>query len=304
MTLVLLAGGFTGLGVLLLTLQLSRHTGTGAAELARLDTATRRTRQEVSLTADRRNQEQSLRMLRLGAGLRRLLEERGWQAPSSLKADLSVMGSTLEAHLAGSVLSAVAGFFAPFIMFAPVTLITGSSLTTPLWLTALGALLGALLPTLQLRSRAAARRRDFRHVVSAFLDLVAMNLAGGRGVPETLTSAVSLSDSWGMVRIRDTLQTARLQGVTPWAALGELGEEMGVEELRDLAAALALVAEDGAKVRESLSARAASMRQRELADAESRAAARSQSMLVAQLLLCVGFLLFLTYPGVARILGM
>ena len=35
----------------------------------------------------------------------------------------------------------------------------------------------------------------------------------------------------------------------------------------------------------------------------SEAAAQSQSMLVAQLLLCVGFLLFLTYPAVARVLG-
>ena len=168
----------------------------------------------------------------------------------------------------------------------------------------LGALLGAVLPTLQLQGNAKERRRDFRHVVSSFLDLVSMNLAGGRGVPEALQSAVSLSNGWAMVRIRETLQNARLQGVTPWSALGDLGEEMGVEELRDLAAALALVAEDGAKVRESLSARAQSMRQRELADAEGRAAQNSQSMLIAQLLLCVGFLLFLIYPPVARILGL
>jgi hypothetical protein len=44
------------------------------------------------------------------------------------------------------------------------------------------------------------------------------------------------------------------------------------------------------------------MRQRELADAEGRAQAQSQSMLVAQLLLCVGFLLFLIYPAIARVL--
>ena len=44
--------------------------------------------------------------------------------------------------------------------------------------------IGAVLPTVQLRGVAADRRRDFRHVVSSFLDLVAMNLAGGRGVPE------------------------------------------------------------------------------------------------------------------------
>jgi Flp pilus assembly protein TadB len=140
-------------------------------------------------------------------------------------------------------------------------------------------------------------------VVSSFLDLVAMNLAGGRGVPEALQAATSISDGWAMVRIRDTLEAARLQGTTPWTALGQLGDDVDVDELRDLAAALALVAEDGAKVRDSLSARASSMRRKELADAEGRAAAQSQSMLVAQLLLCVGFLLFLTYPAVARVLG-
>jgi tight adherence protein C len=106
-----------------------------------------------------------------------------------------------------------------------------------------------------------------------------------------------------MVRIRDTLEAAKLQGITPWAALGQLGEEVDVDELRDLSAALALVAEDGAKVRESLTARASSMRHRELADAEAKAEARSQSMLVAQLLLCAGFLVFLVYPAIARILG-
>jgi tight adherence protein C len=69
-------------------------------------------------------------------------------------------------------------------------------------------------------------------------------------------------------------------------------------------AALALVAEDGAKVRDSLVARVVSMRRRELADTEGRAQARSQSMLMAQMLLCVGFLLFLVYPAVARVMGL
>ena len=82
-----------------------------------------------------------------------------------------------------------------------------------------------------------------------------------------------------------------------------LGEEVRVEELRDLAAALSLVADDGAKVRESLSARAASLRRRELADLEGQAGEKSQSMLVAQMLLCAGFLIFLTYPVVGVLLS-
>jgi len=151
------------------------------------------------------------------------------------------------------------------------------------------------------RGQARTARRDFRHVVGSFLDLVAMSLAGGRGVPEALQSAAELSDGWAMVRIRDALSSARLRGQTPWSALGSLGEELRIDELRDLAASLALVAEDGARVRESLAARASSMRRRELADSEGRAGESSQSMLVAQLLLCAGFLVFLIFPAAMRV---
>jgi tight adherence protein C len=304
MTAVMLAGGVAGLGVLALVLQFARGGASGPVGLAALDADRRRVRREAGLVTGRGHESESLRMRRLGSALRVWLESRGWQLPVPLRADLSVVGRSVEGHLASTAMAALAGLFAPAIMFAPATLLAGSTdLAAPLWLALVGALLGAMLPTLQVRSQAQERRRDFRHVVSSFLDLVAMNLAGGRGVPEALSSAAAISDGWAMVRIRDTLATARLQGVTPWAALGELGEEVAVEELRDLAAALALVAEDGAKVRDSLAARATSMRQRELADAEGRAQQRSQSMLVAQLLLCVGFLLFLTYPAVSNILG-
>lgn len=303
MMLVLLAGALAGLGALALVLQFDRGTGTAAAELARLDAARSRTRVKDSMTFDRRHQGESARTRRIGASLWTALESRGWRVPAGVRADLAVMGRSVESHLGMSVLAGVAGLFAPTIMLAPAVALAGLSPSIPLWLALVGGLGGVALTTAQLSTQATERRRDFRHVVGAFLDLVAMNLAGGRGVPEALSSASQLSDGWAMVRLRDTIEAARLQGVTPWAALGDLGDEMAVEELRDLAAALALVAEDGAQVRDSLSARAASMRQREMADTESRAAQRSQSMLVAQLLLCVGFLIFLVYPAMSTIVG-
>jgi len=302
MTEVMLVGGLVGLGVLLLVLQFDTGRASGASELARLDAAHARTRRTANLATEE-EQRESMRVRRLGAQIRTVFEARGWNVPVGIRADLAITGGTVEGHLGMTLLAAVAGLFAPTVMVAPAIYFFGASFSTPVWLAAVGALVGLALPTLQLQGTAKERRRDFRHVVSSFLDLVSMNLAGGRGVPEALQSAVSLSNGWAMVRIRETLQNARLQGVTPWAALGELGQEMAVEELRDLAAALALVAEDGAKVRESLAARAQSMRQRELADAEGRAAQRSQSMLIAQLLLCVGFLLFLIYPPISQILG-
>jgi len=305
MTLIMLGGAMAGLGVLVLIRLVGNSAPSGAASLLQLDADLRRYRNEVSLTADRRHREESLRMRRLGSGLRRALEARGVRVPVSISADLGIAGRSLETHLATTLVAAVVGFVAPTVMLVPLSVVSGSLPGfIPIWLGVIGAVVGLILPTAQLRTKAADRRRDFRHVVSAFLDLVAMNLAGGRGVPEALSSASGISDGWAFVRIRDTLETARLQGVTPWAALGELGDELAIDELRDLSAALALVAEDGAKVRDSLVARAVSMRRRELADTEGRAQARSQSMLMAQMLLCVGFLLFLTYPAVARVVGL
>jgi Flp pilus assembly protein TadB len=185
----------------------------------------------------------------------------------------------------------------------------GMSAQVPFWSAVVVAVIFFFLPDLQVRRDAAVRRQDFRHAVGAFLDLVSMNLAGGRGVPEALMMAVSVGGpgsnlaNWAMERIREALANARIVGITPWQALGRLGDEIEVDELRDLSAALGLVADDGAKVRSSLTARAATLRRRELAEIEGKAGERSQSMLVAQLLLCAGFLIFLSFPAAMKMLG-
>ena len=111
------------------------------------------------------------------------------------------------------------------------------------------------------------------------------------------------ADDPAMVRIRNALDVARLRGDTPWTALGQLGTQLRIDELRDLSAALALVAEDGAKIRESLGARASSMRRRDLSDAEGKAGENSESMLVAQLVVAMGFIVFLVYPALTGIIG-
>ncbi len=273
-----------------------------AAVLAALDAGRRRADRQHSLVQDRRHQAESMSLRRLGSPLRTSLEARGIQLPR-LRADLGLVGRSLETHLAISVIAAVGGFLGVVVLGSILAVVGGGLSGLPVLVAVVVAVVAAIVPTLLVRSAAEERRRDFRHVVGSFLDLVSMNLSGGRGIPEALDSASSISRGWAMVRLRDTLDNARLQGITPWAALGELGSELDIDELRDLSAALALVAEDGAKVRESLAARAASMRTRELSDLEARAQERSQSMLVAQLLLCVGFLVFLTYPAIAGVVG-
>ena len=300
-----LFGAVLGLGVFLLIRALFPARPGLAARLGALDAArgageagprARLLATEEKLSAFRR---------RLGERIARIYAARGWEL-RSIRADLALLGRSVEGFLATKALLAASGLlFAPLLAGWLALLGWGVTPQVPLWTALLAAAVFFFLPDLQVRRDAAARRRDFRHAVGAFLDLVAMNLAGGRGVPEALMMAVSVGDdgNWAMARIREALDNARIVGITPWQALGRLGDEIDVDELRDLSAALGLVADDGAKVRASLSARAATLRRRELAEIEGQAGERSQSMLVAQLLLCAGFLVFLSFPAAMKMLG-
>jgi tight adherence protein C len=303
MTIALLAGAFFGLGAYLLFRALFPPRPGLSARLAAFDAARRRGEAEPSRRAAGTAERVTGLRARVGRSLAAFYEARGWQQ-RSVRADLALLDRSFETFLATKFLLATAA-----IVFIPILVAYFSVLglhvviAVPVWLGIFFALIFFLLPDMQLRQEAASRRRDFRHAVSAFLDLVAMNLAGGRGVPEALMTAANVGDGWAVRRIRDALSNARITGITPWQALGRLGDDVNVDELRDLSAALALVADDGAKVRQSLSARAASMRSRQLADIEGKAGERSQSMLVAQLLLCAGFLVFLAYPAVMRVVA-
>lgn len=294
----IIIGAIIGAGIFLLVIALLPQKISLARRLAAFDA-------RPAATALRRapGEKESEVTRRLGLGLAAFCKEQGWEFPA-LRNDLALAGKSFENFLATSVLLAVFGFLIGPILLLLMTVIgAGVSFIVPIWLGLVLAVIFAMLTYVEVKQKAAQRRKDFRHAVGAFLDLVGMNLAGGRGVPEALMAASEIGGGWSMMRIREALGNARITGQTPWQALGALGEEIRVDELRDLAAALSLVAEDGAKVRESLTARAVSLRRRELADLEGQAGERSQSMLVAQMFLVAGFLVFLVFPVVGVLLG-
>jgi tight adherence protein C len=304
-TAALIYGAVVGFGAFVLVLALRNPAPGVATMLARIDRGQRSmtthttTAYELSSGLERR-----ARGLfgELADRLEVLAAEKGWELRRQ-RADLALVGRTRGTHLAMQLATGSALFLLGPLMWGVVR-IAGVPLSgvAPAAVAVGLGLFGLFIPDLTLRSEAAARRRDFKRSVGVFLDLVAMNLAGGRGLPEALLAAASVSDHWSMVRIRQALANARLYGTTPWRALGDLGREIGVEELEELSGALVLAADDGAKIRSSLSARAATMRRRELAQAEGDEGEKSQSMLVAQMLISTAFMIFLGYPAVAQLL--
>ncbi|MGD0066997.1 MAG: type II secretion system F family protein [Streptosporangiaceae bacterium] len=299
MTTALIVGALTGAALFLLIFALIPRRVGLARRVAAFDAGRPAALRAVNYPGDG---QESAFSKRLGAALARFCAEQGWEF-RSLRANLALVGKSFENYLATKVMLALLGLLLPLIALTGLGFAgLHVSVIIPVWVALIFAAGFFLLPDLELKQQVDKRRRDFRHAIGAFLDLVAMNLSGGRGVPEALMAASEIGEGWAFWRIRDALANARITGQTPWHALGVLGAEVQISELKDLSAALSLVAEDGAKVRESLTARAASLRRRELADLEGQAGERSQSMLVAQMVLAAAFLVFLMYPAIQLLL--
>jgi Flp pilus assembly protein TadB len=288
-------GVLFGLGLFIIIRALMPSRPGAAAHVAQIDAL--RARGQFGASPQPENFKE-----RIGLQVADFYAKQGWEQVST-KSDLAVLDRSWQEFLTTKLGLAAAGFLFGPMLFG-ITVLWGWHLTpvVPLWLGLTFASVFFLLPDLEVRRDSAAKRDDLRRVIASYLDLVSMNLAGGRGVPEALMAAAAVSDGWALRRIRDCLTDARLAGTPQWTALGQLGTDLGIKELTDLGAALALVADDGAKIRASLASRAETMRHRELADMEGKAGARSQSMLVAQLLLCAGFMIFILYPAMVRIL--
>jgi len=220
-----------------------------------------------------------------------------------VRQDLAVVGRSPEVHVAEKCALAVFGLL---LVPAATALAALGGLTipllVPLWGSLVFAVVGFFVPDLGIHAEAQARRRDFRHALGAFLDLVVIALAGGGGVETALSDASSIGNGWAFGQLRHALDTARLARQPPWQALGRLGADLGIPELTELAASVSLAGTEGAKVRASLGAKAASLRTHELAEAEAAAQAATERMSLPVVVLFAGFLAFIGYPAIDHVL--
>ena len=226
-------------------------------------------------------------------------------AYTSLRQDLALTGRTFEQALGRKVTLAGAGLVIGLLGSAVVGWAGDIPVPAgaPLVLAAAFAAVMFVLPDLEARQEAAKRRAEFRRALGAYLDLVALEMAGSAAPAEALPSAARIGTGWPLALIRDTLYRATRAGRSPWTALADLGQRIGVGELRDLGQLIALVSHDGARVRSTLTARAQTMRRHELADLQGNAGKADQSMRIAQILIGLGFIAFLGYPAVVAVMS-
>lgn len=221
-----------------------------------------------------------------------------------LRNDLAVTGKSIEHHLAEKAMLALTGLLLPILMQL-LLVVADVSLgwEVPAVASLLFALGGFLLPDISVRQEAERRRSTFRHALSAYLNLIRVLLAGGAGVDGALSDAVGIGKGWAFQQLRRALVTAKLTRTTPWSTLGQLGTELDVHQLSELAASVSLAGTEGARVRASLAAKAAALRTRELTDAEGEAQAATERMSLPVVMMFGGFLIFIGFPALASVLG-
>jgi Flp pilus assembly protein TadB len=177
----------------------------------------------------------------------------------------------------------------------PWTVPVGGSLT-------LGAAL-FFAPDLVTRVNAVEKRADFRHALASYLDLVALERGAGAAPTEALEAAADVGDGWAFERIAAALDRARKAGLPPWDGLAGLAAETGVAELADLAEIAGIAGQEGARILDTLAARAESMRAEALAASKAKAGARSTTMVLPIAMLAGGFLVLLIFPDFYRLFG-
>jgi Flp pilus assembly protein TadB len=219
-------------------------------------------------------------------------------------ADLALLGKDRDAWIASKVACGLLGLAVPLLLTG-LAAFAGTGLT---WSVPVVASLGcgALLffaPDLVTRVNAAERRTDFRLALTSYLDLVALERGAGAGPTEALEAAAEIGGGWTFRRISGALDAARRSGAPPWTALSRLARETGVAELADIADIAEVAGHEGAKILDTLAARAASMRAQALAADRARAGSRSTTMVIPIALLGAGFLLLLIFPVIYRTFG-
>jgi pilus assembly protein TadC len=238
----------------------------------------------------------------LGKAAIRFFEAAGLVDLGGLEHRLRPLAKPIEQHAFEKLAGGIAGLALPVVF--TIVLAAGGIAVSPA-LTALGAVGlgfgGFIWPDLGLAERIERRRRDFRHSLSAYLDLVTIILAGGGGLETALQTAADLGDGWPFAEIRACLRKARLTNNTPWDVFDQLGEELGVGELRELAASAHLAGDQGARIRASLAAKADSMRTNQTAAIEAQAEAATEKMLLPVVTLVVGMILFIGFGVVQAI---
>jgi len=220
------------------------------------------------------------------------------------RTDLALTERVAQDMVVQKLVGGLVGCFFPIAGGAMITTIGGSPSTSLVLIGSIVCgLLGFALPDRMLRNTAQRRRKSFLHAFSSFLDLTNVLLAGGAGTETALLAAADAGDGWAFEQLRNALVRARSSHHSPWVELAALGERFNLTQVIEVAGSVQLAGEHGARIRSSLSAKAESLRHRQMSEIEASANSSTERMGVPMVLLFLAFIVLIGYPAVTLIVG-
>lgn len=223
----------------------------------------------------------------------------GLVSPGTARA-LQLRDRTVAAHVTVKVLAAAGGLLAPLVVGALLWVALGVDPALPMLLCLVGAVVGFIAPDLALRGADKAVTADATEALLTFFDLVTLERLANQSATQSLHAAASLSDVAVFRTIRGALDRARLQQRMPYSELKQVGRDLNLPALVDLADVMALD-ESGAALSGTLRARVRELRDAHLTEMKVAASAVSERMTVFMVIPSLVFGLLFLVPALLRL---
>lgn len=220
----------------------------------------------------------------------------------STQRTLTLLDRSLTDFLAEKAIMALIGVAAP-LLFTGLSAALGVGVGwTPLGLALLLGLIGWFIPDLRLRSATRRTRSDAGEALCTFVDLVTLERLANQSSTAALHSAAAVADSPLFVHLRRALERARLEQRPAWQALRQVGAELDLPQLIEVADVIRLD-EQGAALSSVLRARSAELRNAQLAADRTAAQNASESLTVWMVIPAMIFALIFLVPPLLRLTG-
>lgn len=156
---------------------------------------------------------------------------------------------------------------------------------------------GFFVPDLAVRDQAKTRRREFVSAFAAYLDLTRILMGASDGPESALEKAAERGHGWVFAEIRRALDLARGdQTMQHWDALGQLGAELDIVEVREFADSMAATATSSG-LPATLGARASTIRHKALREIEGNANANTEKTDMPMTMLTLSSTLFIMFAA-------
>ncbi|MGQ4519112.1 hypothetical protein ACUH92_08825 [Dermabacteraceae bacterium CCM 9520] len=216
--------------------------------------------------------------------------------------DLALVGQTRRTFYAEKGAYALLGLLGPILLTLPSAII---GVPFPLTITIGICLLCCagffFIPDIQIKQKANALRENYIQVIAAFIDFVALARVGNASATQSMKEAAEVGEHKLFIQIKQLIERSRYRGTSPWNDLHELGRELDLKELSELADIIKLSGEDGASIWKNLRSHSKTMRSSKLRNEQGQNNAKSEVLALPLTLLATSFVALLIAPALLNI---